>query len=394
MMDDTLNLSQLEQRIEWLDNERRNDKTAIAALQSKIDNLDTENSSLRVRLTEMESEIARLNTLSARVEQFDLAISNQRSELSRQIDDIKNSTQEKFIQIERNNQQLGDLNADLIDLRRKISNYETYPELIEDRKEEDARLSRLLEELKAQVNDINRFDEDYKRSLRMMEENFCQEAKRVTDVQGEISAMRKRHDETLGKQDLLGDSMRKLEIRIKELMESDSERREEQTAFIEKINVVQVARDRTFKDWSERFEKMETITRDLEGEVSGLEDTHQAVKKSLNTLDEVTQRFDRRVNEITEVQRLTEDRFRQEWTTFKSDDQKRWSNYTLTQDEQYREMKRDLENFGDRISNVEDLLERFQDTLEQMGRDDIKRMQAQLNIIRDSIEAHNKIFKE
>jgi hypothetical protein len=137
--------------------------------------------------------------------------------------------------------------------------------------------------------------------------------------------------------------------------------------FIEKINVAQVERDRTFRSWSERFITMETITRDLEGEVSGLEETHTAVKKSLAALDEVTQRFDRRVNEITEVQRLNEDRFRQEWTTFKSDDQKRWSNYTLAQDEQHREMNRDLTSFGDRISNVEDVLERIQDTLEQMG---------------------------
>ena len=41
------------------------------------------------------------------------------------------------------------------------------------------------------------------------------------------------------------------------------------------------------------------------------------------------QRFDRRLNEITEMQRLVEERFRQEWVSFKADDQKRWTNYTL-----------------------------------------------------------------
>ena len=34
-------------------------------------------------------------------------------------------------------------------------------------------------------------------------------------------------------------------------------------------------------------------------------------------------RFERRINEITEMERLTEERFRQEWVTFKADDQKR-----------------------------------------------------------------------
>ena len=393
-MDDTINLAQLEKRVEWLDNERRNDKTAIAGMQSKIDNLGTENSTLRMRITDMESEIARLNTLMARVEKFEIEVSNVRSDLSRQIEDNKDLAQGKFIQTEKNQQRIEDLDLDLTDVRKKMTTFDNYAELIQDRKEEDIRLARLIEELKAQVTNISRFDEDYKRSLRVMEENLRQEAKRLTDFQGEITAIRKRLDETRGKQDLVGDSMRKLELRIKELLDAESERQEGQTAFIEKINVAQVERDRTFRSWSDRFNTMETITRDLEGEVSGIEETHTAVKKSLDALDEVTQRFDRRVNEITEVQRLNEDRFRQEWTTFKSDDQKRWSNYTLAQDEQHREMNRDLTSIGDRISNVEDVLERVQDTLEQIGRDDIKRMQTQLSTIRESIEAYNKIFKD
>lgn len=394
MMDETINLAQLEKRVEWLDNERRNDKTAIAGLQSKIDNLGTENSTLRMRITDMESEIARLNTLVGRVEQFEAEVSDVRSDLSRQIEGIKDATQAKFIQIDKTDQRIDDINLEVAELRKKIGTYEKFPDLIEDRKEEDIRLARLIEELKAQVINNSRFDEDYKRSLRVMEDNLRQDAKRLTDFQGEITAIRKRLDETRGKQDLVGDSTRKLEIRIKELLDAESERHEEQTGFIEKINVAQVERDRVFRSWSERFDTMETITRDLEGEVSGLEETHSAVKKSLTALDEVTQRFDRRVNEITEVQRLNEDRFRQEWTTFKSDDQKRLSNYTLAQDEQHREMNRDLTSFGDRISNVEDVLERIQDTLEQLGRENIKGMQAQLSTIRESIEAYNKIFKD
>ena len=393
-MDDTFNITQLEKRVEWLDNEHRNDKTTLAGLQNKLDNLGTENSALRMRIADMESEIARLNTLMTRVGQFELDISNVRSDLSRQIEDVKGSTQDKFVQIDRNQQSLEDLNLELADLRKKVAEYESYPDLVEARKEEDIRLGRLIEELKAQVIEISRFDEDYKRSLRVVEENQRTEAKRLTDFQGEIAAIRKRQDETRGKQDLISDSMRKLETRINELLSSESERQEGQSAFFEKINLSQVEKDRTFKMWAERFDKMETLTRNLEGEVSGLEDTHSAVKKSLAALDEVTQRFDRRVNEITEVQRLNEDRFRQEWTTFKSDEQKRWSNYILAQDEQHREMNRDIESFGVRLSNYEDVIERLEDILQKVGRDDIRRMQAQLSAVRESIEAYNKIFKD
>lgn len=393
-MENTLDLEQLEKRLEWLDNERRNDKTIIASLQSKLESLDTDNSTLRGRLAEIESDITRLNTIMARQEQFEQDINGLRKNIDRQIEEFKNEAGEKQNQINKNQLKMEDVSSDVIELRKKVQDVDSIKDVLEDRKEEEIRLARLIEELKAQVNEIEHFDEDYKRSLRLVEENRRQDAKRLTDIQGETAAMRKRQDETRGKQDLVDDNMRKLENRFKDLLEAESERREAQTAFIEKVNLAKVDRDRTFKEWSERFDKMEQITTGLEEEISGLENTHRAVKQSQAALDEVTQRFERRVNEITEVQRLNEDRFRQEWTTFKSDDQKRWSNYTLVQEEQHREMNRGLEGLGDRIANLEELIEVVRDKLQQIGQDDIKRMQVLLNTFRESLENYNNIFKE
>jgi DNA repair exonuclease SbcCD ATPase subunit len=393
-MDNALDMGQLEKRLEWLDNERRNDKTIIAALQSKLDTFDTENSKLKSQIKDLESGIARINTVLARQEQFELEISDLRKELNRQVDEFKTDVQEKHVQTNRNQQKIEDINEDLIAVRKRVQEFDGFSDLLGKRKEEDIRLARLIEELKSQVNEIGRFDEDYKRSLRMIEENRHQDNKRLTDLQGEVSAIRKRQDETRSKQDLVGDNLRKVENRIKDLQEAESERREAQTTFIEKVNMSQVERERTFKTWAERFDKMEQITANLEEEIVGLENTHRAVKQSQAALDEVTQRFDRRVNEITEVQRLNEDRFRQEWTTFKSDDQKRWANYTLSQEEQHREMNRSLENLSARITIIEDLLEQVQENFQQMGKNDLKRMQNLLNTFRESIENYDNIFKE
>jgi len=56
-------------------------------------------------------------------------------------------------------------------------------------------------------------------------------------------------------------------------------------------------------------------------------------------------------------------------------------------------MNRELESFGDRITNLETLIKSLQDDLDQVGRENLKRMQAQLMAVRESIEAYNKIFK-
>lgn len=387
---------QLLKQLEWLDNERRNDKTVIAALQSKLETFSIENSDLRTRLNELESEVTRLNTLMARLEQFEHDIASIRTETGQQIEDFKGSIQEKQIQTNRNQQEIITVNQDIINIRKKIQTIEemNIQKSLESQREESYRLARLNEELKAQIAEISHSDEGDKRSLRMIEESQRQDAKRVTDIQGEVASLRKRNDETRAKQDLVGDMLRKLETRFKGLLDAESDRRESQTSFIEKMSVSQVEQGRTFKQWGERFEKMEQFAAGLEESIKELEDTHRSVKKSQTALDEVTQRFERRVNEITEIQRLNEDRFRQEWTTFKSDDQKRWSNYVISQDEQHREMNQALDNLAEKVTNLHEQVEAIQDQVQQIGKADLKHMQMLLSAFRDSLDTYNTIVKE
>jgi len=391
-MDNLYNEEQIEKRVAWLDNELRNDKTTIAALQSKIETLDTENSALRLRIADLESEITRIGTVMARLEQFESDIRELEGNTNRQFEDLRSGIQEKNILSDRNERDIEDLKPMVNDLRKKIDGIEDNKEAIGSRKDEDIRLARLIEELRSQINEIGRFDEEYKRSLRMIEDNRRQDVKRLTDMQGEIAAVRKRQDEIRGKQDLVGDNLRKVENRIKDLLDAESERREAQTAFTEKINITQVEQERTLKQWAERFEKMEEITDGIDDQVTDLEDLKRSVRKSQDGLDDVTQRFERRINEITEVQRLNEDRFRQEWTTFKSDDQKRWSNYILSQEEQHREMDRGVESLNERVSELDEVFDNMKDTLDQLGAEELKRMQSLVKTLRESIDSYNYIF--
>mgnify|MGYP006294628967 CR=1 FL=1 len=393
-MDNLPNEEQLEKRVAWLDNELRNDKTTIASLQSKLETLDTENSALRLRIADLESEITRISTLMARLEQFELDVRELEGNTNRQFEDLRSAIQEKNIQSDRNKREIEDLKPYVNDLRKKIDGIEENKEAIESRADEDIRLARLIEELKSQINEIGRFDEDYKRSLRMLEDNRRQDVKRLTDMQGEIAAVRKRQDEIRGKQDLVGDNLRKVETRIKDLLDAESERRETQTAFMEKVNIAQVEQERALKQWADRFDKMEEITEGIDLQVTGLEDLKRSVKKSQESLDDVTERFERRINEITEVQRLNEDRFRQEWTTFKSDDQKRWSNYILSQEEQHREMNRGVESLNEKVSELDEVFEGMEDKLDQLGEEDLKRLQSLMNTLRESIDSYKYIFKE
>ncbi|TLN23639.1 hypothetical protein FDZ74_03595 [bacterium] len=188
------------------------------------------------------------------------------------------------------------------------------------------------------------------------------------------------------------DSLRKMEMRLSEFQAAEGERRQAQTAFIEKQNIIQVERDRVWKDWKVRFEVIEKSAQNLDAQLQSLDATHRAIKRAQEGFEEISQRFERRINEITEMQRLTEDRFRQEWVSFKADDQKRWTNYTLSQEETQREVTRQFQKLNERLVVLEDLTQEINDLQHQITDDTQKRLQAVLATARDWVEQYDKAF--
>jgi chromosome segregation ATPase len=199
--------------------------------------------------------------------------------------------------------------------------------------EDDIRMRRSIDELRERVTTVRRDEEEYTRTYRLLEDGRRQDSKRLVDLQGEVTAMRKRVDDQRGQFEVASNSLRKLETRLSELTTVESERRDEMTAFLDKQALSQVERERTWKEWQVRFEAIEKQAVAVEAQLQILEADQREAKRDRTFLDELAGRVERRIMGH-EIQRLSEDRFRQEWVTFKADDQKRWTNYTLTQEEQ------------------------------------------------------------
>jgi chromosome segregation ATPase len=142
----------------------------------------------------------------------------------------------------------------------------------------------------------------------------------------------------------------------------------------------QVERERVWKEWEARFAVIESQTADVDANLQTLDATHRAVKRTQQVVEEITQKIERRINEITEIQRLAEERFRQEWVTFKADDQKRWTNYTLTIEEQRNDSIRQYEKITERVRTIEDSIQEIQDILQQMTEQTEKRLQSLLTV--------------
>lgn len=386
-MDDYIGFEQLEKRVEWLDNERRNDKTNLASLQNRLTALEVDNISLRKQLKEMELSIAKLTNQVSTFDKYDNRIDRVNTDLTKQVRDVNERAEANL------NETAKRLRIEIEAAKKSIADIYPFTEQLEPLRQElktskveDSRLARLIEELKVKIQEVERFDEDYRRSLHLLEESRRQEAKRLTDLQGELVSVRKRVEETRSRFDSLSDSFRQLDVRIAELQTFEKDRKEEQSVFIDKVNGILIDKENIFRTWEQRFSEIEKYNQQLNVHMEDLETSRKAVGKALASMDDVTQRFERRINEISEIQRLNDERFRQEWTAFKSDDLKRWTTYMLSEEEKNREINQQLNSASEQLETLNSLTLQAREDLDHLARETVRQVQAILLAYQDSIQ--------
>jgi chromosome segregation ATPase len=375
---------QLEKRVAWLDEERRGDKSTISELQKRISEIEGALDRATENVKELGSEVTRLSVVLTKVDTFDETINLHRVEVKKQLDSWDAQRQRRELDANQVQQiELENVNSSLAELYTRTEGIPSIKEAIQVRVEEDNRLQRLIAETRLAIDEIGQGDEERERSLRSIEDSRRQDTKRMTDIQGEVAALRKRADETRAKVELASDGQRKIDTRLNDIMGAEAERRETQVAFVEKVSFQELERERIWKDMVKRFEVIDKQSQELPARLQEIEMTDREVKRAQESFTGMTEQIDRRINEITEMQRLGEERFRQEWSAFKADDQKRWTNNTLTQEEQQREATRHLERVATQVTNLEDSFQEMQDIVQHVSEQTVKRLQALLTMARD-----------
>ncbi len=388
-----MDFEQIVKRLQWLDEEHRKDKVAILALEERITSFEGNIEVVKQQIRPLDKQIAGLLSTTARIDQFDTIVAKQREEMKKALDEVEKKFQAREITIIKQHQKdLEPFPKEIDELKQALTVIPPIQRDVKARIAEEARLRQEIVEIKPPIDEVKRAVEDVARSQRAYDENRKQDVKRVADLQGELVAMRSRIDEARSKADLAADSFKNFDNRINELMLSESERKVAQNAFIEKQLVAHIDRERSYKDWQDKYNDFENQIKMLDTHSLALDDTLRAAKKAQETYNELNTKLERRINEVTEMQRLTEDRLRQEWVTFKADDQKRWTGYTLSQDEGTKDVRRTVQKLDERIAPLNESIQTLQDQLHQTADATEQQLQELMNVAHEWLSAYERIM--
>ena len=166
-----MDLEQLNKRVDWLDDERRKDKLTISTLEERLASLEANIPPLSQQIKEINTDLARLSAQLSRFDQIETNVLQLRVETSRSIEAMEKTRAERERESEKTRRAENEIvNRSVGEIRKGL---EPIPELkksIQGRVEEDFRLGRLIEELEAKIVEYRRSDEEYRRSLRMIDE--------------------------------------------------------------------------------------------------------------------------------------------------------------------------------------------------------------------------------
>jgi len=386
-----MELEQILKQLDWLDEERRKDKSRISALEEHIAALDGNIKPYPQQMRELNAEITRLNAMLARMDGFEDTLRQARIENKQQNEKIEKEYKRREEENEKiRRTEIRAIDTSLAEIRKELEQFPEIKRSLQARSEEETRLGRLIDEVRNRLEAIRRSDEEYNRTIRLFDDGRRQDAKRLTDLQGEVAALRKHVDEHRGRIEMTANAQKKTETRLGEMTVMETERRDAMRSFLENQALKDVERERVWKDWQARFTVIEGQTTEIQTTLQNLDATNRSVKRSQQMIEELAQKTERRITELTEIQRLAEERFRQDWVTFKADDQKRWTNYTLTLEEQRNEAQRQMDKLSEKVTQLDDELQEIQDLMMQVNEQTEKRLQSLLSMTHEWVTSYER----
>jgi DNA repair exonuclease SbcCD ATPase subunit len=363
----TADSNQIARMIEWLDEERRRDRARIIKMEEVIGSQQDLIEQMSRRMNSLEAENTGLRAAFLPAGRDAELVESLRGELHHVVEGLE----AKRISSEREAERRNDIAREAVsrpvrELESRISALEGIQDELAAARVERERFFNGLTALNQRVEDTLRRSEDPERRLARLEEQRSQDSRRIGEAQLEVPELRRQIDALKPKFDLLESFSLRNEKQILEVQGMDRDRQTTLQTFIDQQTLSAQQRDARVEEIRNSFGHYEEEMRKRFDRFESWSETHRQMKQVVTDFNRVSERLEKRITEIAEMQRVAEDRFRQEWGAWTGDDAKRWKTFTLSNDEARRQQDRSIEELRTRAAETMAMFTPVQDSLDRL----------------------------
>jgi chromosome segregation ATPase len=255
---------------------------------------------------------------------------------------------------------------------------------------ERERLTNTIAQIQQRVDDLIKKLEEPDRRLAFLEEQRRQDARRMSELETTIPEVQKQIDSVRPKLTLIEDLALRNERRVQEIQNTERDRRDQMQQFIDQQMLQTQQHDQEVKNLLKRFSDHDESMQQNMQRFETWSETYRTMKQVTEDFQRIGDRLERRINEVAEMQRLSEERFRQEWNDWLSEDQKRWKQFTLSNDDVWRNHDKDFERFVNKLDELSKALIPLQSSLESMWKLERERAQMYREQYQAMLHAYDK----
>lgn len=328
-----MELSQLEQMIRWLDEERKKDKLLISTLQERAEQQSLLIEAQTRELGEQRQGLVSLRADLRRTDDYPVMIEKTQRDLSSAVEELKERLRREKVEAEHLRQMEREAyHQELGDLDKKIRPLFRHEEALQAREAGEQRLHLQLQQTSNALADLTKRTEDRLQSISYLEEQRRADTRRIATLEGDIPVIRKATDEVQVKLVRLEDSIRKLPARVDEAVQVVKS----YDSTIEKLRVADFQREQRVKQYADQAQKVEAeIARMLE-QTQKYALLYNKNQQALAALESFRTRLEKRQNEIAEMQRLNEERVKREWEEWQTLFARDWQKRQVTEEDRWR----------------------------------------------------------
>jgi len=350
---DTMDLSQALQTLKWLDQERRKDRATISKLEERLQEQERRIARKTGQIEELQSAITRLEGQLSKVDDFEQMVSNYKKEMTFQLEQRDETWRKERAEAKRLRRLEHEaMKEHLNRLEKELRVLPRYDEQLNARQAEEERLTDKIQVLESTVADQDKRIEDATNAVAYLEERRRSDHRRLIEAEQSFPKIHKKIDTLTQKYPVLEQSVQKQAARIDEAIQAA--RKWEKP--IEELRVSDFQREQKMQAYVDQAEEVAEELERVRQQTHGFIERREQVKRALSALEKFRTRIERRQDEMSERQRIAEERIEREWEEWQSERSKELKRRELVIEQRWQAQEEiDREQVG-RLGDLEDLI--------------------------------------
>lgn len=346
----TLELTQAVQTLKWLDEERRKDKATIAALQERTQNQARQLAQQAAQIQELQSALANVQGMMSQVTEFEQMVSGYKTELILQMDQRQETQRKERTEAERlRRMEYEALTVNLNRLEKELRVLSQYDEELKARRAENQRLGEIVQRLEIAVADLSKRSDERVQAVTYLEEQRRADNRRIGDLEQDTTELHKRLEVLITKLPLLEDTLHKQRTRIEEAIQETKKYEKP----IEELRISDFQREQKMKQYLDQGGQVAQEMERIRTQTQGFVEQQQLVRRALEKLERFQARLEKRQNEVSEMQRVAEDRIKRQWEEWQEEQEKRRKKREVVIEDRWRQQGRTNDTHQQRLDGLE-----------------------------------------